>query len=144
MAELQDIIDGWSDEEIDANPTDVVYIPPETVDEMSEEETLDDDQMPPDNEIDLFTEMPGTFEIEYDSGIDTTTEPPAPKKRKLDSESTSGENIAMIENHKPLSEFGTPKWRKPVNITYSKTTEAEVSYEKVDEIVEKIGKQCAL
>lgn len=140
IAELEDIIDGWSDDEGEA-PTDVVYIPPETVDEISDEENIDDDEMPRDNQINLFTEMPGTFEIEYSSGVDADTEPPEPKKRKITPSSSTREGTAEAENHTPMSEFGQPKWRKPVDIGYSKETEAEVPYEKVEQLIEQIGKK---
>lgn len=135
MVELQDIIYGWSDEEDCGNPTDVVYIPPATVDDISDEETIDDDEMPTDRRIDLLTqEMPGSFEVEYSSGIDDETEPPVRKKKK------GGPTGGKAETHTLLGDFGAPKWRKSVDIMYANETEAEVPYETVEEVVRKIGK----
>lgn len=77
-SELQEIIDGWSDTEEESTPMCVVYIPPEKVDEISDEEFIDDNEMPPDQNIETFAEIPGTFEIEYASGTDSNIEPDAP------------------------------------------------------------------
>lgn len=139
-SELQDIIDGWSDEE-DSHPTNVVYIPPEKVDAISDEEFIDDDAMPTDQNIDTFAEIPGTFEIGYASGTDNDTEPSAPKKPKRGRTNSidRGEASLRSSDYTPLSDFGKPFWRKPVDVKYSREAEAEVPEEKLEEVISKIG-----
>lgn len=160
-SELQEIIDGWSDTEEESTPLCVVYIPPEKVDEISDEEFIDDNEMPPDQNIETFAEIPGTFEIEYASGTDSNIEPDAlqkVKKRKTASTSRGKATDSNIEPdasqkskrsrgeaklnsslYTPLKDFGIPAWRKPVDVKYSREAEAEVPDAKIEEIIDKIG-----
>lgn len=46
--ELQKIIDGWSNGEDNSKRVNVMYIPPQKVDNMSDEEFIHDDGMPTD------------------------------------------------------------------------------------------------
>ncbi|XP_046806455.1 piggyBac transposable element-derived protein 3-like [Lucilia cuprina] len=105
MKELDEIIANWSDDDCDINCVNI--LPPDRVDECSDEETINDDEIALNVDPNPMNEVAGYVEIETerneieDSGypeFEEGTQPSTSKKPRFE--------------YKPLSSFGKPKRTK--------------------------------
>lgn len=119
MREIENIIDDWSDEEDEIAA--ITIVPPDRVDEQSDEEYLDEDFIVQHEDPSALTEVAGYFEIETqnDRGTDEAQPEPAqvPEPSPVASTSSGPPPKKQKTVYKSLSSFCKPVWGKNRNRT---------------------------
>lgn len=136
--DLQRILDESSDDEngcgggivLNEN-TRVVYVPPAKVDNISDEECIDDDDLVTDCAPNL--EIAGEIEVQYESVNDDFAAPPI---------STAETKLSPEENeYSSLKSFGEPKWKKTKRVDFKLDSPDEDGVRPLQtRIIEEMGK----
>lgn len=166
MSEIFDIIENeWSDSDDEVHT--VTVVPPAIVDYITDEEHLEEDDIPMNDNVSAAVEVCGTMEYEtrgdiggtsaeqneYDcdesnnkercstGNINTTSgcyAPTTPKRPKPSSSSKESIKPISDSRYKSLKDFGVPKWKKANNIKYNINHQPETIKDVEKELFEKI------
>lgn len=146
VAELQAELDAFTSDEEDnvstADKINIVVIPPDKVDELTDNEEIDDNVQILREEATLPKEIPGQFEIEYTHEVDNLPAVVETQNERMDMEIDScamKPSTSKSKIHTPIG--NKPKWSKSIKYNFQKQPiDNEKQLQKT--LYERIGKIC--